>query len=978
MAAATRSPEAEGYKETVQVIQVERDIAGIPIRVLAMAESPYPYGSNIFNGYCSTMTEDELVTQQDVWPREILVLQEDGLQPYLKLRPLEWMAIYLQFPQWAQFREEMFTEYGEEEGCAMCFALATGDFSFLPRESVLQSINREKVHDHAIEVLSTAESIMRPEPHKFTTGSDAGQYDCLGAAVPMLTKRNSYRFEGLVKFTARVLEPVWDHPITEVNQTLEKNAPFTLGEDNPRPDPPALQELRLRSRDQWNALVVSIDALIQVIERLYPASDLTPSLSQAWPQRDMDAIVGFMREYNQSTIDKDREAMHAETQLVFGLYQMLKISREAAKLFRILCQLDISNDAFFSEAPAGQALRFPMIVGRLYTNEQKAISELKFKDLVVKRETRYAGKPMNRLLHILVEAARDNRHEQFGAKLIRDCPSFFGEPDQSRLKAKTILDEAKKKKADNPQGYEWKTKVDDAMQEYRKVMFYVIPGETGKLLAELGRYADAIEISLLKMLHVLQPKEKEELIEQTIKYLENVWLRKFSSGPFKYVQPTMSPEEVDEQWRHCLDNALYFGGVQHLRDPLFYYRLFQAFCGFGGGDTGKAHLVALARSHAHLVDPHLYQFLEEYHVEDLYRAYEQAGRFEDAAYQLKYLAEETLDARKARYDKLKGLNMKDATDAQPSDLLEQRVRWLSQAILCLQGTGGVQAHGTTRSTADLLQILHDTREVLEVQWRLKQEVLQIPSLPQEARDNIEFGVLTNTEMWFLLDDTSYSQQPQQKMWQRHHLYGLCLCVLSLSDERMNERYVEKVEFMWKCIIEDAYNRDGREGIQNQVEKWSREFCPLSSIRDEDGAVFPLRCVVDRMEHFSHATISMGLDPTDLQSIGWVVNLLHLKVKIPHMALFNRYKLLLSDPTWQPRQDQQKRQVHLLKAIAYLLRSWLASQREDDVCDLRMAQIDFEEFQIKLVANAPYMTQMERENLQRAFQDSMERRRHLSW
>ena len=103
-------------------------------------------------------------------------------------------------------------EYGEDEGCAMCFTLACGDFSFLPRESVLQSINRTKIHERAIELLSTDSHslIGRPEAHTFTAGSgDSQQYDLLGAAIPMWTKRYSHRFEGLVKYTARLLEPVW-------------------------------------------------------------------------------------------------------------------------------------------------------------------------------------------------------------------------------------------------------------------------------------------------------------------------------------------------------------------------------------------------------------------------------------------------------------------------------------------------------------------------------------------------------------------------------------------------------------------------------------------------------------------------------------------------------------------------------------------------------------------------------------------------
>ena len=74
-----------------------------------------------------------------------------------------------------------------------------------------------------------------------------------------------------------------------------------------------------------------------MIERLYPASDLSPPLRHQWPQRDMDALVGYMREYNtnenhQNQIDREREAARAETRLVYGMYQMLKISREVAPL----------------------------------------------------------------------------------------------------------------------------------------------------------------------------------------------------------------------------------------------------------------------------------------------------------------------------------------------------------------------------------------------------------------------------------------------------------------------------------------------------------------------------------------------------------------------------------------------------------------------------------------------------------------------
>ena len=37
------------------------------------------------------------------------------------------------------------------------------------------------------------------------------------------------------------------------------------------------------------------------------------------------------------------------------------------------------------------------------------------------------------------------------------------------------------------------------MEEYRRVIFYVEPGEVGKFLSDLGRYADAVEVALLKV-----------------------------------------------------------------------------------------------------------------------------------------------------------------------------------------------------------------------------------------------------------------------------------------------------------------------------------------------------------------------------------------------------------------------------------------------------------------------------------------------
>ena len=72
------------------------------------------------------------------------------------------------------------------------------------------------------------------------------------------------------------------------------------------------------------------------------------------------------------------------------------------------------------------------------------------------------------------------------------------------------------------------------MEEYRKVMFHVDAGLVGKLLADLGRYADAVEIALLKMARTLPMKEKDELMEQAIKYVENIWQRKYA--PERYIQ----------------------------------------------------------------------------------------------------------------------------------------------------------------------------------------------------------------------------------------------------------------------------------------------------------------------------------------------------------------------------------------------------------------------------------------------------------
>lgn len=436
----------------------------------------------------------------------------------------------------------------------------------------------------------------------------------------------------------------------------------------------------------------------------------------------------------------------------------------------------------------------------------------------------------------------------------------------------------------------------------------------------------------------------------------------------------MSMYDVDEQWRRCLDNALYFGGIQHLKDATFYYRLFESFSRLG--DLGKGLLVSLAKSHSHLVDPHLYTFLEEHHLEELYRAFEQAGRFEEAALRLKFLAEETIEMREERYLKLKTVGILEGT--KPPELLQQRIRWLSQAILCLQGTG-IQG-GSIRSLADLMQNLHDSREVLEVQQHLADEIMPIAEVADDIKLAVKSSVLTNRHMWDLLEYRLPSEyEASTPLWQQKDLYGLCLRVLALSDERTNERYTEKVKSMWKRIIEVAFARDDRRGVETEVEKWGKVFCPLHSIRDDDGLVFPLRAIVDAMEHLSHEQEMVGTDARDLESSGWVVSLLHHRVKIPHMALFNRYQQLLSDPLWQPRNEQPKKQVHLLKAIAFLLQSWLRSTRDDDINDLRVAQIDFEEFQIKLVASAPYFdSPVEREDLQRAFRDSMERRRHLNW
>jgi len=971
-------PSAEGgYKETVQVLQMERDASNIPIRVLAIAESPHPFGSSIFQCLKAAIPEDELVNHHDQWPREILVLKEDGLQSYLKMRPIEWMAIYLEFPQWAGFRDEMFCEYGKDEGCAMCFALACGDFSYLPRESVLQSLNREKIRQNAIGVLCSSDRtdlIGRDvlENHQYALGNNPQQgLTEFGEARAVQTNRHSHRFKGLVAYSARLLEPVWEHKITQITSTLPKRPPFTLEPAaGQRPDPNAVQDLRLRNREQWNSLVVALDAVIAVMEKLYPASDLAPpgfirgDIAMA-ERRLQGALAGV-------AIDQDRESYRTETRLVFGLYQLLRIAREAGKLFRILCRTDIAIETFLSRTTSSASLSFALLVSKLRPHEQEALSQLTFRDLIVNQENRRAGKPLNKVLHELVTLAKD-KNSDFGAWFIRDCPTFFGEPDQGRLKARDLLQNADKMKRQGVPAYEWKTKVEDAMQEYRKVVYYTDPRETATMLSNLGRYSEAIEIALLKAARSLMDKEKSELFELSIKLVHNVWVRKF--GPSTaHTEPPMISEEVDEQWRQCLDNALYFGGVQMLKDAQFYTMLFESFCRLPGS-LGRSHLVDLARTHAQLVDPHLFDFLREKHPEDLHRAYQQAGRLVDAAYHLKSLAEEPSAQREEKIQRLKELDIRLPSEAQNSDLLELRVRWTSQAILNIEGSGMQEAQhlGSTRSMADLLQLLTDTKEVLEVQVYLKNALLSVHALAPEHAEHLTKDVLTNTEMWELLEQRDPSDpEPRPSLWQKYKLYGECLRVLSLVDETGSDRYREKVQMLWRMIIEWAYNRDGKEGIMNNVEHWGRCFAATPS-------AFPLQYIVELMENASYQiSENAATEPMDLKAIGWVTETMHGRIRIPYSTLFDRYKSLLSNPLWQPRANQLRKQVHVLKAAAQLLKLWLNSSSSDDIADLSTAQIDFEDFQMKLTTNLQHMDQHERQTLEKEFKDAMERRRHLQW
>merc|ERR1712147_330675 len=104
------------------------------------------------------------------------------------------------------------------------------------------------------------------------------------------------------------------------------------------------------------------------------------------------------------------------------------------------------------------------------------------------------------------------------------------------------------------------------------------------------------------------------------------------------------------------------------------------------------------------------------------------------------------------------------------------------------------------------------------------------------------------------------------------------------------------------VIREAYNREAsREGVQHEMEKFGRAFCPLHSIRDPEGRcpVFPFTYIVDQLERIAFEHAQQEYEPLNLDSMGWVVDTLHARVRIPHIALFARYKTLLEEPQWQP-------------------------------------------------------------------------------
>jgi hypothetical protein len=217
--------------ETVEVITVPEsgyDEMGRPLRVLSVEESGFPYGCSLF-GSAEIASLNELASQHDHWPREILVLMEDGLQSYPKLRPIDWLAIHLQHqhPSYQPVLQEFFEEYGKDEACAMCYALACTDFNSLPRESVLRAGSSEEVRKNALSLLNRGltigESLAGAPTH---VGAPAEQAlanlspVAAGSAVPQWTKTYSHRFNGLQLYAARLLCGVWKKPVVTKDHDL--------------------------------------------------------------------------------------------------------------------------------------------------------------------------------------------------------------------------------------------------------------------------------------------------------------------------------------------------------------------------------------------------------------------------------------------------------------------------------------------------------------------------------------------------------------------------------------------------------------------------------------------------------------------------------------------------------------------------------------------------------------------------------------
>eukprot|EP00656_Telonema_subtile_P001758 TRINITY_DN10762_c0_g1_i2.p1 TRINITY_DN10762_c0_g1~~TRINITY_DN10762_c0_g1_i2.p1 ORF type:complete len:1481 (+),score=454.69 TRINITY_DN10762_c0_g1_i2:208-4650(+) len=960
-----QSPPLRGAAEDVEVVlpgNTDYDHEGRPLRVLSVAESQYPYGCSLF-GSAAGMQLNELASQHDHWPREILVLMEDGLQSYLKLRPIDWLALYLQHddPGYQPVLEELFEEFGKDEACSMCYSLACTDFGSLPRESLLRVCNIEAVRRNATSLLNRGLTIGEalagaPLP----LGAPAMDQNGIaataspvasGSAVPQWTRSYSHRFNGLQLYAARLLSGVWEKRVVT-----------------------ARQDLSFKHPEHWKIIVTGLDKLIELLQKLYPGKLVAPL--RASQQAGYTQMIDFYQEQMRHQQELDREAQHAEARVVFAMYKLLQLAREAAQLFYHLSLVDSAE----LPHPGMPRSRFVNLVGALSAAEQKELEELTFRQLVTKSECRQMVQNREPVFRKLVQQMVLNpSHRQLADDLKEDCPSFFGPEDHKRLQANKMLMEASNYSHSDPKRTE---QVKQAVALYREIGKYIdreLILDPLQGLLFYGFYADAVELILLKAQHITDTKQREEVLSDAVDVMQKIWHHRQTPDARHECVPRMEREELDYQWSTALEKALDLGQPRLLRDNgSFHCTVFDLLFQLTPSRAARDQLVALPTSHLNLIKGTLFQYLEREHKEYLFRGYRAAGYLRESAQELYNLAIESVSSRVQRR-------------AVPvEDLVEQRILWLTQGILDLRGMGmGTASHHADAGLSQLLGLLQEHSEVLEVQKHVRNALLHCPSIPPpEYLKELQEGVCNTTTLWSAVAypvDLNPDGSAGCELWMHQKLFREALLILkALSHmEGRDEMFIDKVNQIWQELVDCKTENNRPLNLQdsgqaalwrNRIESGEGSLQHINLVLELDprSAVFPLGHVLLMMES-KYVEVVETLKLPFAQG-GWIANLVLKHTRANFEDVYLAYMNLLKDP----RFESQPLQVHLLQSTGLLLRDWLAASDPADQTMFRNAVIDFDEFYDIISRNHTVLTSDKREVLRNLFVNIKDTRAHLNW